>query len=105
MQGNGVHHRADFLHQHIGPLIVIIGGTAGNLKELCAVVIAAVGLVTAENIRVVLGQHVASATPGLITYTYIFNVPGLLTAVLLAQFGHRTVGGVHILDPLGSLLN
>ena len=66
--------------------------------------ITAVSLITAEYVRVVLGKHVTTATPGLIAYTYILHVPGLLATVLLAQLGHGAVGSIHILNPLGGLL-
>ena len=99
-----MHLVADSVHKDFGPVVVIVAGTAGNLKQAVAIILAAIGLITAIEVGIILGAHVAATSPALVTYTDILHLPGLFTTILLAQLGHRTILRCHILYPLGGLL-
>ena len=106
VERDAIHQVAGLLHQHLCPVVVVVAGARGNLVELVAVIVAAVGGVAAIKVRVILGQHVATATPALVAHAEELHFPGLVTAVLAAQLCH---GGVsvtgHVLHPLGQFLH
>ena len=103
VQRESFHVATGLLHQHVGPVVVIVAGARGYLEEPVAVKLAAVGLIAAVCPGIVLGGEMPSAA--LVAYAEILELPGFLAAVLLAFLGHRAVLGGDILDPFGQLLD
>ena len=67
--------------------------------------IAQIGVELAELIAVVLGCHVSTTAPSLVSDTEVFHLPSFVATVLTAQTCHRGIAvGGHILNPLGHLL-
>ena len=82
MEGNTCHTLAlEVLHQHLGPIVVVIRCTAGNLVETVAAEIAEIGGVAAIKVAVVLRSHIATAAPGLVADAEILYAPRFLPAV------------------------
>ena len=78
---------------------------AGNDLHTLAARRLHIGGVLAEQVGVVLGPHVAAATPGLVADAEEVHVPGLVTAVLAPLVGQRRNGARgHVLHPVGHLL-
>ncbi|MNC13620.1 hypothetical protein D3C75_613720 [compost metagenome] len=89
MQCDRIHEPGGFTHEHFCPVIVICIRTAGNPVDLVVAVIADIGLVTAVQIRIIFGTHIAAAAPVLIPHAKISHAPRLLASILLAQLCHR----------------
>ena len=106
MEAHAAHAVADAVHQYTGPVVVIVGGAAGDAVELVVVVVAQVGVVFAELVAIVFGCHVATAAPGFVADAEELHVPGLVATVLSAQTSHRRVAVAgHVFHPLGHLLH
>ena len=89
------------VHEHFGPVPVVVAGSTGNLVEVVAVIVAAIHGITAVEVGIVFGTHVATASPAFVTHTEELHLPCLVTAVLPAELGHRRVAVTgHILNPL-----
>ena len=76
-------------HEHLCPIVVIVAGTAGNLEQAVAIVLATVGLIAAIKVGIVLRTHVATASPALVAHTDVLHFPRLFTAVLLTQLAFK----------------
>jgi len=107
VQGDARHALAfQVLHQDAGPVVVVVGGAAGDLVQAVVALVAQVGAVAAEEVAVVLRRHVAAAAPGLVADAEVFDLPGLLPAVGATQVGHRGLGvGSHVFHPFRHLLD
>ena len=106
MEGDTVHSVACLVHQHLCPVPVVVARTTGNLIQIVAVVVAAVGLITTIEVGVVFGKHASAATPTLVTYTEELHLPCLVATVLTTELCHGSVAITgHIFHPLGELLN
>ena len=106
MERDALHLAADVLHQNGGPVVVVVAGTRGDAIEVVVALIAQVGVELTVLVRVVLGTHVSTAAPGLVTDTEVLHLPGLAASVGTAQTGHRGVAvASHVLYPLGHLLH
>ena len=84
VERQAVHQLTHALHQHLRPVVVVVGGSGGYLVEAVAVVVAAVGGVAAVEVAIVLGPHVATTAPRLVAHAQILDLPGLFASVLLA---------------------
>ena len=107
VEGESCHTLAgELLHQHLGPVVVIVGSAARDLVEAVAAEVAKIGAIAPEKVGIVFRSHVSAAAPGLVAYAEVLHVPRLLTAVRAAQVSHRALGvGGHILNPVGHLLH
>ena len=102
VQGKTVHTAAYAVHQHFGPVIVVVAGTAGYLEEAIAVIVAAVGGIAAVEVGIIFGTHAPTATPAFVTHTEVFHFPGFVATVLAAQACHGGVSfGGHVFHPFG----
>ena len=107
MQGHSLHvPRSNLLHEDVSPVVVVCVGAAGYLVEVVSAVVAAVGRIPAVQVGVVFRAHASAAAPAFVAYAEVFQFPGLLPAVALAQLRHggNAVKG-HVLHPVGKLLN
>ena len=94
------------VHQHLGPVVIVVAGSGSNLVEFVAIIVAAINRVTAEEVRVVFWAHVATAAPALITHTEVLYLPSLVATVLSAELSHRCIAVAgHVFYPLGKFLN
>ncbi len=106
VQGDAIHAAADVLHQRLRPVVVVVAGSAGNLEKAVAVVVAAIGGVTAVEVGVVFGAHASATSPTFVADTDEFDFPCFVASVLPAQAGHRAVAfRSHVFDPLGHLFD
>ena len=106
MEREALHPSAHAVHEDVGPVVVIIAGTAGYLEQTVAVVVAAVGGVAAVEVGVVFGAHAAATSPALVAHAEVFHLPGLVASVLPAQACHGRIAlGGHVFHPLGQLLD
>src|SRR4029453_12786409 len=99
-------HGARVLHQHIGPMVVVVTRPTGDLGDLVLAEAAHIGLVAPIFGSIILGAHIAAAAPVLVAHPPELDAPGLRTAIATAQIGHRA-GAVEgeILHPLLHLLH
>ena len=105
MKRKTLHTVSYTIHQYISPVIVVIAGSAGNLEEMVAVVVAAIGGVTTVQVCIVFGTHTAATSPTFISYTQIFNLPCFVAPVFAAKVRHRRVTvRCHIFYPFGEFL-
>ena len=106
MQRHALHTIADFVHQHLRPLVVVVRGTASDTVELVAGIVTQIGIELAELVRVVFRCHIATTAPSLVANAEVFDLPGFFTTILTTQTSHRriTVAG-HIFHPLRHLLH
>ena len=111
MQGQSVHKAISMIkggsQYSLRPFIIVCVCTATNLiYGLIPIIISHIGLVSAVQIPIILGTHIAAAAPVLITHTKIGHLPGCLMAVFLTQIRHRghTLKG-HVLHPLAHFLD
>ena len=88
MQRKSLHASAHAVHEDVGPVVVVVAGTAGYLEQAVAVVVAAVGGITAVQVGVIFGTHAAAASPALVAHAEVFHLPGLVASVLATQAGH-----------------
>ena len=100
MERESVHTSTYAVHQDFSPVIIVIACTTGNLKQMVAVVVAAVGGVTAIQISVIFRTHASAASPTFVTYTEVFHFPCFVTTVLAAKSCHRRISfGSHVFYP------
>ena len=106
VETDALHAASDLLHQHLRPVVVVVGGTAGDAVEVVVTLVAQVSVELAELVAVVFGRHVAAAAPCLVADAEVLHVPGLVATVGTAQTGHRCVAVAgHVFHPLGHLLD
>ena len=97
-----MHPVTDTIHQYIRPVIVVITGTTGYLKQMITVIVTAISRITAIQIGIIFRTHAAAASPAFISYTEIFYFPCLVSAILATQICHwRITVGSHVLHPFG----
>ena len=105
VERDGIGPAADFFHQHLGPVVVIVGGAAGDLVEAVAVEIAAVGRIAAVLVGIELRRHFAAAAPAFIADAEELDFPRLFASVGGAPLCLRPVFGRHIFHPLGQFFH
>ena len=106
MKRDTVHLETDLVHQHLGPVVVIVRSTTGNTIEVVITLIAQIGVELAELIAVILGCHVSTTAPSLVADAEVFHLPCFVATVLTTQARHRGIAvGGHIFNPLGHLLH
>ena len=93
VERDGIGPATDFFHQHLGPVVVIVGGAAGDLVEAVAVEIAAVGRIAAVLVGIELRRHFAAAAPAFIADAEELDFPGFFAPVSGAPFGLRPIFG------------
>ena len=105
VQAQAVHAERGVLHHDLGPVGVPAVGTAGDLVQLVASVLAAEILVPAVHVRVVLRPHDAAAAPAFVADAPVLHAPAVLPAVgpALAHHGGVPVG-VQVFHPLAHFL-
>ena len=80
-----LHRIACICHKHTRPVVVVAIGSGGNLIKLIAVEVPQICLIPLIYIGIVLGRHISAAAPGLIAHPEVFELPGLLAAVLCTE--------------------
>src|SRR5699024_9203468 len=97
MQGYSIHVVAGIFDDCLGPIIVIIRKTAGNLVQIIAT-----GSVTAVKVGIIIGLHISTAAPAFVADAPELNVPGFILSVLPAQVSQCAIAVVgHIFNPVG----
>src|SRR5690554_5395725 len=97
----GLHITVCIFHHHIGPAHIKAIGTTANTLKFTLTILAGIQGVLTQEVGIVLGRHIATTAPTLITYTQKLNVPGGFTTILSTPVGHRyIVVRNHILYPL-----
>ena len=75
VQADAVHAVAHLIHEYFGPVVVVVAGSTGNLIELVAVVVAAVGGVASVEVCIIVGTHASAASPAFIAHAEEFHIP------------------------------
>ena len=99
-----MHPVTDTIRQYIRPVIVVITGTTGYLKQMITVIVTAISRITAIQIGIIFRAHTTATSPAFISYAEIFYFPCLVTTILTAQVCHRRVTvGSHVFHPFCKL--
>ena len=95
------------LKHFLCPVCIIYIRSATDLEDwLIWMIISYIGLVSSIQIRIIRGCHVASASPVLVAYSEIINLPCLLMTILFTKLCHRGYSiKSHIFHPFGHFLN
>src|SRR5690554_857947 len=100
-----IHVAMCVFHYHIGPAYIKAIGTTANTLKLTLPILTRVQGVLTQEVRIILGRHIATTAPTLITYTQKLNVPGGFTTILSTPVGHRyIVVRNHIFNPFHHFL-
>ena len=102
MQRDAIHLAiANVLEADVGPTCIPVACSRSYFIYLVVGMIAHIGRILAELVRIILRSHVTATAPCLIANTDILHLPWLLTSILATELCPCAVAiGCHVLDPV-----